>query len=286
MSINQKEVGDVSASTANATEIEDYRSSISSASTNSLSSLDAIESIARTLSRNAGLDDDKMAHVTTTTTNMTTDPRFEVDFEEDGSDNPQDWTMLKKGIIIFFMSFSTLVVVMYSTSYTAGIPGMMDTFGIESKTVVVLGVTTYLAGLATGSLLLAPLSEMYGRRPVYLIAVFMFTVLIIPCALAQNLATVLAVRFFGAIAGAAMISNAPGTVADIVSDEYRALAFSIWSIGPMNGPVVGPLIGGFVFQYMGWRWTNWVVLIGSGVSWVMVLRTYSSPSGNMRTNNV
>jgi multidrug resistance protein len=163
---------------------------------------------------------------------------------------------------------------------------MMDTFGIESKTVVVLGVTTYLAGLATGSLLLAPLSEMYGRRPVYLIAVFMFTVLIIPCALAQNLATVLAVRFFGAIAGAAMISNAPGTVADIVSDEYRALAFSIWSIGPMNGPVVGPLIGGFVFQYMGWRWTNWVVLIGSGVSWVMVLRTYSSPSGNMRTNNV
>jgi MFS family permease len=64
-----------------------------------------------------------------------------------------------------------------------------------------------------------------------------------------------------------MISNAPGTVADIVSDDYRALAFSIWSIGPMNGPVVGPLIGGFVFQYMGWRWTNWVVMIGSGVSW-------------------
>jgi len=276
MPINEKEVGTVPGSRADATEIEDRRSSTSSESTNSLSSLEEIESLARTLSRNAGLDEDNkgMANITTTTTNMTTDPRFEVDFEEDGSDNPQDWTMLRKSMIIFFMSFSTLVVVMYSTSYTAGIPGMMATFGIESKTVVVLGVTTYLAGLATGSLLLAPLSEMYGRRPVYLIAVFMFTVLIIPCALAQNLATVLAVRFIGAVAGAAMISNAPGTVADIVSDDYRALAFSIWSIGPMNGPVVGPLIGGFVFQYMGWRWTNWVVMIGSGVSWFMVLRTY------------
>lgn len=36
-----------------------------------------------------------------------------------------------------------------------------------------------------------------------------------------------------ALAGAAMISNAPGTVNDIVTEEYRALAFSIWSIGPM-----------------------------------------------------
>jgi len=38
----------------------------------------------------------------------------------------------------------------------------------------------------------------------------------------------------------------------------------------MNGPVIGPLIGGFVFQALGWRWTNWVVMIGSGTSWFMV----------------
>jgi multidrug resistance protein len=148
---------------------------------------------------------------------------------------------------------------------------MMETFGIENKTLVVLGITTYLIGLALGSIVLAPLSEMYGRRPVYLIAILAFVVLIIPCALANTLAQILVVRFFGAIAGSAMISNAPGTVSDIVSEEYRTLAFSIWSIGPMNGPVIGPLIGGFVFQYMGWRWTNWVVMIGSGASFIMVL---------------
>ena len=252
--------------------LENDHSSVSSISTHSSSSDEDVQSIQQTLSRNAGLEehDKSMAQITTITTNMTTDPRFEVDFED--GESPQDWSMVKKSMVIFFMSFSTLVVVMYSTSYTAGIPGMMETFHVESKTNLVLGLTTYLAGLALGSVILAPLSEMYGRRPVYLIAVAMFIVLIIPCALAQNLATVLAVRFFGAFAGAAMISNAPGTVSDIVSDDYRALAFSIWSIGPMNGPVIGPLIGGFVFQYMGWRWTNWVVMIGSGVSWFMVFR--------------
>ncbi|KAF2727606.1 MFS general substrate transporter [Polyplosphaeria fusca] len=247
------------------------RSTISSASTGDIESIQENQSIHQTLSRNAGLEetDKGLAQIHTVTTNMTTDPAFEVDFDE--GENPQDWSILKKGMIMGFMSFSTLVVVMYSTSYTSGISGMMETFGIRSKTLVVLGITTYLAGLALGSILLAPLSEMYGRRPVYLIAVFMFVVLIIPCALAKTLSTILVVRFFGAIAGAAMISNAPGTVSDIVSDDWRAFAFSIWSIGPMNGPVIGPLIGGFVFQYMGWRWTNWVVMIGSGASFFMVL---------------
>lgn len=215
----------------------DDHSTISLASTDSLSDTDGIQSIHQSLSRNAGLEElgDKfMAHVTTATTNMTTDARFEIDFDGNG-ENPQDWPIWRKALVIFFMSYSTLVVVMYSTSYTSGIPGMMATFGIKSKTLVVLGITTYLCGLALGSLLLAPLSEMYGRRPVYLIAVALFTILIIPCALSNNLAQILVMRFFGAIAGAAMIANAPGTVSDIVSDDYRALGFSIWSIGPMNG---------------------------------------------------
>ncbi|KAF2110806.1 major facilitator superfamily domain-containing protein [Lophiotrema nucula] len=245
---------------------------LSSTSTNSIDSIADIQSIHQTLSRNAGLEEHEksLAQIHTVNTNMTTDPAYEVDFDEEG-ENPKDWSMAKKGMVIGFMSYSTLVVVMYSTSYTSGIPGMMDTFAIGNETLIVLGITTYLAGLALGSILLAPLSEMYGRRIVYLIAVFMFTVLIIPCALANSLASILVVRFFGAIAGSAMISNAPGTVSDIVSDDYRALAFSIWSLGPMNGPVIGPLVGGFVFQYMGWRWTNWVVMIGSGVSFFMVL---------------
>jgi multidrug resistance protein len=256
---------------------DDDHTSVSSDSDSIHSRAPSRPSIHHTWSRNSGHSwpGHKDLGITTVTTNATSDPRFELDFDDNG-ENPQDWTMAKKSLVIFFMSFSTLVVVMYSTSYTSGIPGMMETFGIRSKTLVILGITTYLCGLAIGSLLLAPLSEMYGRRPVYLIAVAAFTILIIPCALSNNLPQILVMRFFGAIAGAAMISNAPGTVSDIVSDDYRALAFSIWSLGPMNGPVVGPLVGGFVFQALGWRWTNWVVMIGSGVSWFMVFRTYSA----------
>ena len=103
-------------------------------------------------------------------------------------------------------------------------------------------------GIAVGSMILAPISEMYGRRPVYLASLVIFTLLIIPCGLATSLPEVVVVRFFGAIAGSAMVSNSPGTVSDIVTDEYRALVFSIWSIGPFNGPTFGPIIGGFSTQ--------------------------------------
>ncbi|KAF2087706.1 MFS general substrate transporter [Saccharata proteae CBS 121410] len=204
-------------------------------------------------------------------TNATSDPRYEVDWDEEGeSGNPREWPLWYRGMIIGFLSYSTATVVMYSTSYASGVEGMKATFNISSTIVVDLGLTTYLFGLALGSVILAPLSEMYGRRPIYLISMFLFVILILPVAMAPNFEAVLISRFFGAIAGAAMIGNAPGTVSDIVNDEYRALAYSVWSIGPMNGPVIGPLVGGFVYQYLGWRWTDWVVMCSSGISFVMV----------------
>ncbi|KAG4417068.1 hypothetical protein IFR04_009774 [Cadophora malorum] len=194
-------------------------------------------------------------------------PSFEVDFTEGDKDNPLNWPLWYRSIVIGAVSYSTWTVVLYSTSYTSSMPGMMEEFHVTSEPVATLGVTTYLLGLAVGSLILAPLSEMYGRRIVYAGSLAFYCLMVLPCALATSLSEVLVVRFFGAVAGSAMIANAPGSVSDIVTENYRALAFSIWSIGPMNGPVTGPLIGGFAAEYLGWRWTNWLVMILSGAGW-------------------
>lgn len=83
---------------------------------------------------------------------------------------------------------------------------------------------------------MAPLSEVYGRKPVSIVCLSIFTVLIIPCALAQSIEALIISRTIGALFGSVMISTAPGMVSDLVTDEQRALAISIWSIGPINGP--------------------------------------------------
>jgi MFS family permease len=49
----------------------------------------------------------------------------------------------------------------------------------------------------------------------------------------------LVIRFFGAFCASALVSNAPGSVSDIVDEDHRALAFSVWSVGPINGPGKG-----------------------------------------------
>ncbi|KAL7932455.1 major facilitator superfamily domain-containing protein [Trichoderma chlorosporum] len=192
-------------------------------------------------------------------------PEYEVYFEPNDPENPQNWSILYRAWNLAVVSFGTWLVVLYSTIYMASTPGLMEEFD-TSQTVTTLGVTTYLLGLAIGSLALAPMSELYGRQRVYLLCFSVWAILTIPCAIGPSLTTVITVRFLGGLFGAAMLSNAPGTVVDITKPEYLSLGMSVYCVAPLNGPVLGPLIGGFVYQYKGWRWTSWVVLILAAVA--------------------
>ncbi|KAJ5560443.1 hypothetical protein N7513_002842 [Penicillium frequentans] len=150
---------------------------------------------------------------------MQRDPQFEVTWEDGDPENPRNW-------------------VIYTTMYTSGIAGIQQTFDISSDIVVLLGLTTNLFGLAIGSVILSSLSEIYGRRLIYLVSVTLFALMILPVALAKNIEAVLISRFFGGFFGGAWIASAPGSVTDVTDDKYRALAISCWSLGTMNGPVL------------------------------------------------
>lgn len=202
----------------------------------------------------------------TNTSTWSRPPDFEVTFDSEKPDlsNPREWPVWYRMWAIFVVSYGTWVIILNSTSYTATMTGLEEEFNEPNETITTLGVTTYLMGLATGGLVCAPLSELFGRRPLYIVCLTISALLIIPCAMATSLAQILIVRFFGALFGSVMVTNGPGTIADISTEDNRALYMSLWSIAPMNGPVTGPLIGGFVYEYLGWRWDNWLVFILTG----------------------
>ncbi|CAK7266296.1 hypothetical protein SEPCBS119000_001953 [Sporothrix epigloea] len=197
-------------------------------------------------------------------------PEYEVAFSDDDPRNPRNWPLWYRLWIVFSISYSMWVTVVYSTSYTAAIPGVMRAFNVSNSAVATLGVTTYLCGMAVGAMVVAPMSELFGRRPVYLVCTVCFTLTVIPSAVATSMAEILIVRFFSAFFGAALVSNGSATMVDISTEENRALFISCMSIAPMNGPVTGPLIGGFIYEYLGWRWDSWVVLIMAGASVVIM----------------
>lgn len=80
---------------------------------------------------------------------------------------------------------STLTSSIYSETYSQ----MEHTFH-SSREVVTLGLSLFVVGLGFGPILLAPLSEFYGRRPIYIVSTFFFLIWLIPCALARNMQTV------------------------------------------------------------------------------------------------
>lgn len=122
---------------------------------------------------------------------------YEVDFEGNDPENPKNWPLSKRGFVLLVISYTTWVVIFYSSAYTAGIAGMLDDFGINSKTLGTLGLTSYMLGMAVGFSIWAPLSEVYGRRMVYMISYGLFFILVLPCALSRSLTGIVVARFFG-----------------------------------------------------------------------------------------
>lgn len=136
-------------------------------------------------------------------------PDLEVTFSPDDPENPKNWPLWYRCWTIFACSYSTWVVVLYSSSYTAIVPGLMKEYHVTNQPVATLGLTTYLFGLAFGCLALAPLSELYGRRPIYLVSLGVFALLILPCAMPSSLAEIIVVRFFGYVSSLFLLSS-PG----------------------------------------------------------------------------
>ncbi|KAL8292552.1 hypothetical protein RQP46_001164 [Phenoliferia psychrophenolica] len=101
-----------------------------------------------------------------------------------------------------------------------------------------LVISIFVLGYAVGPILWAPLSEVYGRRPVFIGTFSMYTLLIIPCALAPNLNTLLAVRFFGGVLAACSLTNSGGVVGDLWPALDRNRPFATFGITPSLGPIV------------------------------------------------
>ncbi|KAL8393158.1 hypothetical protein RB595_003090 [Gaeumannomyces hyphopodioides] len=195
---------------------------------------------------------------------------FEVCFEKGEKDPlcPRSMGIARKWMIVLVTSCGSLCVTCASSIYTSSYGPMNAEFGC-SNLVATIGLSTFVLGIAMGPAW-SPLSELYGRRPIYLASFLLFTVWVVPSAVAPNIETMIVARFFQGFTGSAFLSVSGGTVSDLFSKQDMSLPMAVFTLAPFIGPCVGPLAGGFINTYTGWRWTHWVLLIWGLVLLVVV----------------
>ena len=152
-------------------------------------------------------------------------------------------------------------------------PLILKGFGSDNQFYENLLVSIWELGEAFGPLVVAPMSEVYGRARIYHAANVLFVVFSVCGALSSNLNMLVAFRFFNGIAVASVTLN-PSIVGDMFVLEERGTAMAIMDVAPILGPVAGPIIGGYISEKSGWRWTFWLVAIAAGVMELGFLAVY------------
>jgi multidrug resistance protein len=188
------------------------------------------------------------------------DSRELISFKDEDPENPKRWQKWKKMSNVGVIAMMSIISPLASSMFTPGIEEIAK--GLNTTSQIVIGCTTgFVIMLGLGPLVLAPLSETFGRRPLFLICFFVFSLLQIPSALSPNIETLIAMRTLSGFFGSVGIANGGGSISDMFHPSERASIFGWYLLGPLLGPTLGPLFGGLIVQRLGWRWIFWVLTI-------------------------
>ncbi|RKL09260.1 hypothetical protein BFJ68_g9204 [Fusarium oxysporum] len=183
----------------------------------------------------------------------------------DDPENPKNWSNKRKWLNITVLSLLTVVTPLGSSMFAPGIPSIMAEFHETSPNAATFILSIYVLGFVFGPILIAPLSETYGRRKLYIWGNILFTIFSVGTALSNSMGMLLGFRFPMGFAGVVPITIGSGSIADMMALETRGRAISIWALGPLLGPCIGPVAGGYLIRAKGWRWVYWLISIISGV---------------------
>lgn len=148
--------------------------------------------------------------------------------------------------------------------YLPVLPSMEGVFR-ATTTQIQLTITCSLIGLALGQLIIGPLSDKFGRKPILLVSFAAFIASTIGCLLSSEIYPFIAFRLIQGIAGSGGVVVARSIVADLFKGEDLAKFFAM--LGAIHGlaPVCAPILGGVMLKFTDWHGV-FVILLGIGIA--------------------
>ena len=194
--------------------------------------------------------------------------------------SPFTWSPARKRFITWLSCAATTLTAYVAGSYTAGDAQMMEYWGV-SHVAITVGVTIFTCGFGIAPMVLAPFSEINGRRPMFVVTGVLFVILQLCCAVTRSYPGMLVARFFVGCTSSTFSTMVGGVVSDIYHAENRNTAMSLFSGAALFGTGLGPLVSGFIATRTTWRWIFYSQVIADAVLMVGIVLFFKETRGSV-----
>ena len=164
-----------------------------------------------------------------------------------------------RGLLTFGVMLATIMQILDTTIANVALPHMQTSLGATADTITWV-LTSYIVASAIAIPITGWLSDRVGSRNLFLLSTIGFIIASALCGMAQTLEEMVAFRVLQGISAAFMNPLSQTVMLDINPPERQAKAMSIWGMGIMVGPIMGPVIGGWLTDNFDWRWVFYVNL--------------------------
>lgn len=172
---------------------------------------------------------------------------------------PHQRTEPRRGLITMSLMLATIMQVLDSTIANVALPHMQASLGAAQDTITWV-LTSYIVASAIALPLTGWLADRIGRKRLLLIATIGFVIASMLCGIAQGLTEMVLFRVAQGVFGAFIVPLSQAVMLDVYPKHRHGYAMAIWGMGVMIGPIIGPVLGGWLTDNFDWRWVFYVNL--------------------------
>jgi len=194
--------------------------------------------------------------------------------------SPFEWSDARKGYITCMSVVATALAAFTAGSYSPAIGQMMEEWNV-SEVACLVGITMFTVGFGIAPMVLAPFSEINGRRPVFIVTGLLFVLCQLFCGITESYAGLIVSRFWVGVGGSTFATIVGGVVSDIYHTEDRNTAMALFSGAALFGTGVGPIVGGFIAENTTWRWIFYLQAIMDGLFMVIMIAFFKETRGSV-----
>jgi MFS transporter, DHA2 family, multidrug resistance protein len=164
---------------------------------------------------------------------------------------------LHRSLVAISTMMATFLVILDVTIANVALDHMRGTLsaGVDEITWV---LTSFLVANAISLPITGWLSDLLGRKRLFILATVAFTLTSAAAGAAPSLVFLVITRFLQGLAGGPLVPLSQATMIETFPASQRGMAMAIWGIGIMFAPIIGPTLGGWITDNWSWRWVFYI----------------------------